>query len=79
MAPSDDDTKKPDNSKPDNEGGESVGSSVGWFFLMQVTFCLLPNGTDLYCRLIIVLVAYFGVGMYYNYSTYGATGADLIP
>jgi hypothetical protein len=23
--------------------------------------------------------AYFGIGMYYNYSTYGATGYDLIP
>ena len=25
------------------------------------------------------MVAYFAVGAYYNYSTYGATGFDLIP
>jgi hypothetical protein len=30
-------------------------------------------------RLLLMFGAYFGVGAYYNYSTYGATGADLIP
>jgi hypothetical protein len=27
----------------------------------------------------LALGAYFGVGAYYNYSTFGATGLDLIP
>ena len=31
------------------------------------------------CRLIIAFVAYFVLGAYYNYSTYGASGVDLIP
>ena len=30
-------------------------------------------------RLFLAFVAYFAVGAYYNYSTYGASGADLIP
>lgn len=30
-------------------------------------------------RLLLGLLAYFGLGAYYNYSTYGARGADLIP
>jgi hypothetical protein len=30
-------------------------------------------------RLLLCLIAYFGLGAYYNYSTYGASGADLIP
>ncbi|KAF8873137.1 autophagy-related protein 27 [Mucidula mucida] len=42
---------------------ETVGSGIGWFFLV----------------LFLALVAYFGLGAYYNYSTYGATGKDLIP
>ncbi|KAI0665902.1 autophagy-related protein 27 [Trametes maxima] len=54
-----------------NEGGdgesggkkESEGSGLGYFFLI----------------LLLAFVAYFGLGAYYNYSTYGATGADLIP
>ncbi|KAL0955933.1 hypothetical protein HGRIS_002121 [Hohenbuehelia grisea] len=56
------DDKKDD----DNAGGgepESVGSGVGWFFLV----------------LLLAFIAYFALGAYYNYSTYGATGADLIP
>lgn len=30
-------------------------------------------------RLFLAFVAYFVIGAYYNYSTYGASGADLIP
>jgi hypothetical protein len=30
-------------------------------------------------RLLLAFAAYFGLGAYYNYSTYGATGLDLIP
>ncbi|KAK1218483.1 type II membrane protein [Marasmius sp. AFHP31] len=53
----------------DHSGGddpkdtESVGSGIGWFFLV----------------LLLALAAYFGLGAYYNYSTYGASGMDLIP
>ncbi|KLO19446.1 hypothetical protein SCHPADRAFT_898736 [Schizopora paradoxa] len=47
----------------DGKGEESVGSGIGWFFLL----------------LLIAFGAYFLLGAYYNYSTYGATGADLIP
>ncbi|KAJ3516832.1 hypothetical protein NLJ89_g869 [Agrocybe chaxingu] len=54
--------------KDEDKGGdegkeESVGSGIGWFFLV---FCL-------------AFAAYFILGAYYNYSTYGATGLDLIP
>jgi len=45
------------------KGEESVGSGIGWFFLL----------------LLIAFGAYFLLGAYYNYSTYGATGIDLIP
>ncbi|KAL5484935.1 ATG27 [Sanghuangporus weigelae] len=60
-----------DNGDGDKEGesggggkkDEEVGSGVGWFFLL----------------LLLAFVAYFILGAYYNYSTYGATGSDLIP
>ncbi|KAF8556390.1 hypothetical protein OG21DRAFT_1506664 [Imleria badia] len=42
---------------------ESVGSGLGFFFLM----------------LVLAFAAYFIVGAYFNYSTYGARGWDLIP
>ncbi|TFK44723.1 autophagy-related protein 27 [Crucibulum laeve] len=54
-----DDAPKDDDSKQE----ESVGSGVGWFFLV----------------ILLAFAAYFGLGAYYNYSTYGARGADLIP
>ncbi|TFK54472.1 hypothetical protein OE88DRAFT_1655149 [Heliocybe sulcata] len=47
----------------DSENERSIGSGIGWFFL----------------AMIICLAAYFALGAYHNYSTYGATGADLIP
>ncbi|KAI0705117.1 autophagy-related protein 27 [Cerioporus squamosus] len=62
----DEDTKKPDDSGGDGPGGDkeqAVGSGVGYFFLL----------------LFLAFAAYFALGAYYNYSTYGATGADLIP
>ncbi|KAI0045287.1 hypothetical protein FA95DRAFT_1543878 [Auriscalpium vulgare] len=43
--------------------GQSVGSGIGWFFL----------------ALLLVFAGYFVLGAYYNYTTYGASGADLIP
>jgi len=42
---------------------ESVGSGLGFFFLV----------------LFLTFAAYFTLGAYYNYSTYGARGWDLIP
>src|SRR5438477_10087003 len=33
----------------------------------------------MHCRLLLAFASYFGLGAYYNYSTYGATGVDLIP
>ncbi|OSX66201.1 hypothetical protein POSPLADRAFT_1132639 [Postia placenta MAD-698-R-SB12] len=42
---------------------KSVGSGIGYFFLL----------------LFLALIGYFGLGAYYNYSTYGASGLDLIP
>jgi len=45
------------------KNGESLGSGMGWFFLV----------------LLFAFAAYLGLGAYYNYSTYGATGVDLIP
>ena len=30
-------------------------------------------------RFLLAFIAYFGIGAYYNYSTYGARGMDLIP
>ncbi|KIJ49493.1 hypothetical protein M422DRAFT_27858 [Sphaerobolus stellatus SS14] len=47
------------------EGGdkESHGSGIGWFFLL----------------LLLAFVAYFALGAYHNYNSYGATGWDLVP
>ncbi|KAH8119568.1 autophagy-related protein 27 [Phellopilus nigrolimitatus] len=54
----------PGGGEKDKEGGEEhVGSGLGWFFLL----------------FLIAFAAYFVLGAYYNYSNYGATGADLIP
>ncbi|KAH9961290.1 autophagy-related protein 27 [Russula dissimulans] len=54
-------------SPPEKDGKspekEAVGSGVGWFFLL----------------LFIAFAGYFVLGAYYNYTTYGATGVDLIP
>jgi hypothetical protein len=59
-----DDDKKDDKKEEDKAPDhESVGSGLGWFFL----------------AILLCLAAYFGLGAYYNYSTYGARGADLIP
>ncbi|KAI0630091.1 autophagy-related protein 27 [Trametes polyzona] len=59
--------KKPDEGSDEGGSGdhkeENVGSGLGYFFLI----------------LLLAFVAYFGLGAYYNYSTYGASGADLIP
>ncbi|RPD54754.1 hypothetical protein L226DRAFT_534876 [Lentinus tigrinus ALCF2SS1-7] len=64
--PPDEDTKNPDEGGGDGSGGdkeERVGSGIGYFFLL----------------FFLAFAAYFALGAYYNYSTYGATGADLIP
>ncbi|KAK7472798.1 type II membrane protein [Stygiomarasmius scandens] len=46
-----------------NGNNRSYGSGLGWFFLV----------------LLLAFAAYFGIGAYYNYTTYGASGMDLIP
>ncbi|GLB37432.1 putative autophagy-related protein 27 [Lyophyllum shimeji] len=57
------DSGKDDDNGPKDDNTQSAGSGIGWFFLV----------------LILALAAYLGLGAYYNYSTYGARGADLIP
>ncbi|KAF5370892.1 hypothetical protein D9758_002033 [Tetrapyrgos nigripes] len=47
----------------DDGSSRSYGSGLGWFFLV----------------LLLAFAAYFGLGAYYNYTTYGASGLDLIP
>jgi len=60
---------KPDDDEKDNGGGGGGGgggrggSGIGWFFLV----------------LFVAIIAYFGLGAYYNYTQYGASGWDLIP
>ncbi|EMD37846.1 type II membrane protein [Gelatoporia subvermispora B] len=56
-------SKKPAEDIENPSESERVGSGVGYFFLL----------------LFLAFLAYFGLGAYYNYSTYGATGKDLIP
>ncbi|KAF7376164.1 Josephin domain-containing protein [Mycena sanguinolenta] len=48
---------------PGNGGSSRSLSSVGWFLLL----------------LLVAFAVYMGLGAYYNYSTYGASGTDLIP
>jgi autophagy-related protein 27 len=61
---------------------EAVGSGIGWFFLLFV-FCFASKRDKSLMwttpRLLIVFASYFALGAYYNYTTYGATGVDLIP
>ncbi|KAF8161113.1 autophagy-related protein 27 [Crassisporium funariophilum] len=57
------DHKDDDKEEDDKPQGESVGSGIGWFFLL----------------ILLAFAAYLGLGAYYNYSTYGARGSDLIP
>ncbi|EAU91213.2 hypothetical protein CC1G_06848 [Coprinopsis cinerea okayama7 len=47
----------------DKKVEEPVGSGLGWFFML----------------IFLAFIAYFAIGAYYNYTTYGARGADLIP
>ncbi|GAA5828680.1 hypothetical protein JCM3766R1_003786 [Sporobolomyces carnicolor] len=48
----------------DSEGSDSGGLGFfGWFFTL----------------IVIGLIAYFGLGAYHNYTTYGATGWDMVP
>ncbi|KZT72227.1 hypothetical protein DAEQUDRAFT_664794 [Daedalea quercina L-15889] len=56
---------KPNDDVEDGDGDSQghMGSGLGYFFLL----------------LLLAFIAYFALGAYYNYSTYGATGMDLIP
>ena len=84
---SDGDGDKPEDSKPGSGGNENptsgrVGSGIGWFFLMYVSNSRkVPNHRPIppFSRLLFAFAAYFAIGAYYNYSTYGARGLDLIP
>jgi len=49
--------------KGESGSGSGSLSSVGWFLLL----------------LLVAFATYMGLGAYYNYSTYGASGVDLIP
>jgi len=57
----------PENTTPPPSGGDgqkgSTGSGIGWFFFL-LFFCF---------------ITYFGLGAYYNYNNYGASGWDLVP
>ena len=70
-----------DGKTPDKEA-EAVGSGIGWFFLLFVFPSVSMNDKFLTLntpRLFIAFAGYFALGAYYNYTTYGATGVDLIP
>ena len=59
-----------------------MGSGIGWFFLLFVFLFSTKHGeflTRATLRLFISFAGYFALGAYYNYTTYGATGVDLIP
>jgi hypothetical protein len=69
-----------DDKTPDKE--EAVGSGMGWFFLLFVFPSAFKDDKLLTwntLRLFIAFAGYFALGAYYNYTTYGATGVDLIP
>lgn len=59
----DDDTPADEGSGGGDEKPAKRGSGLGFFFIV----------------LLLAFAAYFGLGAYYNYSTYGARGVDLIP
>jgi hypothetical protein len=70
-----------DGKTPDKEA-EAVGSGIGWFFLLFVFPSAFMDDKLLTwntLRLFIAFAGYFALGAYYNYTTYGATGVDLIP
>jgi autophagy-related protein 27 len=64
------------------EKKERVGSGIGWFFLVWdilFQFYDVMEAYGIMCRLLLAIIAYFALGAYYNYTTYGASGVDLIP
>ena len=76
-----DDDNKEEEKSPDHE---SIGSGLGWFCLACVIYSSFEKASPgssftLNNSIFLCLAAYFGLGAYYNYSTYGARGADLIP
>lgn len=72
------DDKKEEDKTP--ESHKSIGSGLGWFFLACV-ICLTMKVPQIQVKnsIFLCLATYFGLGAYYNYSTYGARGVDLIP
>ncbi len=70
-----------DSKTPEKEV-EAVGSGIRWFFLLFVFSSAIKEYKFLTwntLRLFIAFAGYFALGAYYNYTTYGATGVDLIP
>ncbi|PPQ98629.1 hypothetical protein CVT24_003962 [Panaeolus cyanescens] len=66
--PFQDDGENKDGEKPKDDDkspgkDKDVGRGLGFYFVV----------------LLLAFAAYFGIGAYYNYSTYGARGYDLIP
>lgn len=49
------------------------------FSLCKISCLLLHLVLTRSYRILLAFASYFGIGAYYNYSTYGATGMDLIP
>ena len=70
------DDKKEEDKLPDHE---SIGSGLGWFSLAYVIYSNFESFRLKFYSIFLSLAAYFGLGAYHNYSTYGARGADLIP
>ena len=76
------DTPSGGDSKSPEKEAEAVGSGIGWFFLLFVFPVVFEDDEFLTwttLRLLIAFAGYFALGAYYNYTTYGATGVDLIP
>jgi len=68
----------------DREKERSMSAVVlGGFSLCEFANFLVVDKVQLSrywtSRLLLAFAGYFVVGAYYNYSTYGARGADLIP
>lgn len=56
--------------------GEALGGSCSCKLRLNTSNEVISNVFD---RILFGFVAYFGLGAYYNYNNYGATGWDLVP
>jgi len=69
-----------ENENKGKEKKERVGSG-NWVVLPCVSYLShsMTLGRLIMRRLLLAIIAYFALGAYYNYTTYGASGVDLIP